>query len=329
MAKLAAWSIDAQHREGDAQPSEPQRLGLSQIGLEQHLEDWIVNDVTLIGEGYALVGRQVSIDDGRLDLLAIDSQDRWVVIEIKPGRFDSGALEQALYYAASLARLDADELYEKLEDGLGAFGEAKTLSERVKQQLAGEAEEREIAVLLVGAGTHAGLERMNEFLARFGVPISVVSFEVFELEGGPRLLIREVVDEPTKPAPQKRRYTVETIRGLASEVGVREQFDHFVEMSEQAGLAVQPQRASVRIAPPANRTRFLMYAAPRAGANGGELGIWVGPGRFAEWFTDIGEDEAATALGRYEDGGHLAGEKLDERLKQIECFLTEHFPKPG
>ena len=27
---------------------------------------------------------------------------------------------------------------------------------------------------------------MNEFLARFGVPISVVSFEVFELEDGPR-----------------------------------------------------------------------------------------------------------------------------------------------
>ena len=328
MAKLAAWSTDAQHDKGGAEPPQPRRLERSQIELEQHLEDWIAKDVSLIGEGYTLVGRQVKIDDGQLDLLAIDSQDRWVVIEIKPGRLDSGALGQALYYASSLARLDADELYEKLEDGLGEFGDAETLSERVKQQLAGEADEREIAVLLVGAGTHAGLERMNEFLARFGVPIGVASFEVFELEGGPRLLIREVVDEPTKPAPQKRRYTVETIRGLASEVGVREQFDHFVEMSEQAGLAVQPQRASVRIAPPANRTRFLMYARPHAGANGGELQIEVGPGRFAEWFPDIGEDEAATALGRYEDGAYLAGEKLDVRLKQIERFLTEHFPQP-
>ena len=89
MAKLAAWSSDAQNGESDAQP---RRLGLSQIGLERHLEDWIVKDLTLIGEGYALVGRQVSIDDGRLDLLAIDSQDRWIVIEIKPGRLDSGTL---------------------------------------------------------------------------------------------------------------------------------------------------------------------------------------------------------------------------------------------
>jgi len=65
-----------------------------------HLEDWIVNDVTLIGEGYSLVGRQVSIYDGRLDLLAIDSRDRWLVIEIKTRRLDSGALGQALYYAS-------------------------------------------------------------------------------------------------------------------------------------------------------------------------------------------------------------------------------------
>ena len=84
MANLAAWSTDAQHDKGSAQPPQPRRLERSQIELEQHLEDWIAKDVTLIGEGYALVGRQVTIDDGRLDLLAIDSQDRWVVIEIKP-----------------------------------------------------------------------------------------------------------------------------------------------------------------------------------------------------------------------------------------------------
>lgn len=326
MTKLAAWSFDAQHGEEGAQPSQPQQIERSHIELERHLEDWIAKDVTLIGEGYTLVGRQVKIDDGQLDLLAIDAQDRWVVIEIKPGRLGSGALGQALYYAASLARLDADEVCEKLEGRLGALGDKEALSERVKQQLAGEGEEREIAVLLVGAGIHAGLERMNEFLARFGVPISVVSFEVFELEGGPRLLVREVVDEPVKlPAP-KRRYTVDAIRDLAGQAGVREQFDRFCKMSEQAGLPVQPQRASVRIAPPANRTRFLMYATPRAGADGGELGIWVGPWHFAEWFQPINEDQAVAALGTYEDGGYLTGKELDDRLDQIERFLTEHFP---
>ena len=115
---------------------------------------------------------------------------------------------------------------------------------------------------------------------------------------------------------------------LWNDVGVGEQFNRFVEMSEQAGLPVQPQRASVRIAPPANRTRFLMYAGPRAGASGGELGIWVGPRQFAEWFPHIDEEEATAALGKYGDGAYLAGEELNDQLKQIERFLKEHFPQP-
>ena len=328
MAKLAAWSIDGKQGGGTSQQSELKRVGRSHIGLERHLEDWIANDVTLIAEGLTLVGRQISIDDGRLDLLAIDSQDRWVVIEIKPGVLDSGALAQALYYASSIARLSADELYGKLEPRLGDFGDAERLSASVKQQLAGDGEGREIAVLLVGAGIHSGLERMNEFLGRFGVPISVVSFEVFELDGGPQLLIREVVDEPTKPPPPRRRLTVDPIRRWAVDVGVGKQFDRFVNMALEAGLAVQPQRASVRIAPPTNRTRFLMYAQPRAGGSGGELGIWVGPKQFAEFFPHVDEETAIDALGRYDDGAFLAGEALDKRLDQIERFLTAKVQEP-
>lgn len=60
--KLAAWrSIDTKGGEDGSPPPQPQRIARSHIGLERYLEDWIVNDVTLIGEGYTLVGRQVSI----------------------------------------------------------------------------------------------------------------------------------------------------------------------------------------------------------------------------------------------------------------------------
>ena len=92
-----------------------------------------------------------------------------MVIEIKSDVLASGALTQALYYAASIACLDPDELKRKLEPGLSRFGDAAQLSERLNQQLTGEEEGREIAVLLVGAGIHPGLERMNEFLGRFAI----------------------------------------------------------------------------------------------------------------------------------------------------------------
>lgn len=327
MVKLAAWTIEEQQKKQGQQQWEPQRVESSHIDLEKHLEDWIVNDASLIGQGLTLVGRQVKIDDGILDLLAIDSQDRWVVIEVKSGILGSGALNQALNYASSLARLDTVEVHGKLEGGFGELGDENTLSARV-QQLLHEEEEREIALLLVGAGVHPGLERMNGFLGRFGIPISVVSFEVFELDGGPKLLVREVIDEPVEPPRPKRRCTVGAIRDLAVEAGVRKQFDRFVRISEAAGLPVQAQRASVRVAPPADKRRFLMYATPRAGSNGGELGIWVGPENFAEWFPHIRAEKATAALGHYDDGDYLAGRKLTNRLEQIERFLTKHFPEP-
>lgn len=94
----------------------------------------------------------MTIDDGRLDLLAIDSQDRWVVIEVKPGTLDDGALKQALKYASSLDCLDGIEVLEKLAGGFGKFGDEETVSARVKQLL-DEEEEREIALLLVGAAS--------------------------------------------------------------------------------------------------------------------------------------------------------------------------------
>ncbi len=326
MVKLAAWSIDRRHAEDGLQQSRPKRVGQSYIELERHLEDWIAKDITLIGEGLTLVGRQVSIDDGRLDLLAIDTQDRWVVIEIKPGVLDYGALTQALYYASSISHLDPDRLYEKLEPRLGEFGDAGRLSAIVKQQLAGEEEGREIAVLLVGAGIHSGLERVNEFLGRFGVPIGIVSFEVFELDGGPQLLIREVVDEPAEPSFPPRRLTVAAIRHRAEEVGLGSQFDRFVDIAKAADLAVQPQRASVRIAPPANRVRFLMYARPDSDNSGGVLHISVGPRQFAEFFP-VDEQEAIAALGEL-DGTYGAGDELDDVLNSIQRFLTDKIKQP-
>ena len=66
----------------------------------RHLEAWIAADAKLIGGGLTIVGQQVRIDDGRLDLLAIDARDRWVVIELKAGRLDSGMLHLLYEHAA-------------------------------------------------------------------------------------------------------------------------------------------------------------------------------------------------------------------------------------
>ena len=69
---------------------------------------------TLLPGDLKIVGRQVKLDGGTLDLLAIDWQRRWVVIEIKRGRLYRKAVAQALDYAWSIERLDKSELKSRL-----------------------------------------------------------------------------------------------------------------------------------------------------------------------------------------------------------------------
>ena len=327
MKNLAVWRIGESGTPPGGQAPLLTPVERSHLGLEKHLEAWIAADAKLIGGGLTIVGQQVRLDDGRLDLLAIDARNRWVVIELKAGRLDSAALHQALYYASSLARLSADELCAKLEPGLKEFGDAGMLSARVRQLLDSEADggAREIALALVGVGVTADLERMQEFLGRFQMSVDVVSFEVFELAGGPRLLIREVIDEhadaPSRPRPER---SVEAIRRRAAAEKVLEPFNRFVGMSEDAGLFVRPYTLSVMVTPAGHHGRFLMYATPRAGG----IHINAGPDAFAEFF-DVSEQEAVDALDPGNVDEFLTGEALDARIEQIRKFLTEKVAGTG
>jgi RecB family endonuclease NucS len=66
--------------------------------LEEHLEDWIAADPTILGEPLLIIGRQVLIPDtkDRLDLLAIDPQGYAVIIELKRGKLRDPVDIQAL-----------------------------------------------------------------------------------------------------------------------------------------------------------------------------------------------------------------------------------------
>ncbi len=187
MADLGVWRVDG---------SKPDRVNRSRVDLEEQLENWISKDSSLLANGLTVVGRQLRLYGRQLDLLAIDEPDRWVVIELKRARLDRDALAQALDYASSIAQMDADELEVLLRPGLSSFGDAQELARLVHRQLEGEKGPREVAVLLAGVGVDAGLERIVAHLGEtYGVPIRIVSFDVFEPDGGPRLLIREVTEE--------------------------------------------------------------------------------------------------------------------------------------
>ena len=244
---IGVWEIDG---------ARPQRLLSGQVDLEAHLEAWIEQDPALVQAGLTIVGRQVWTEGGPLDLLAIDPQGRWVVIEIKRGQVLRDTIAQALDYASCIARMSVDELREQVDPYLSKHGHGSTSSlDAIMRDRQGgleeEGDQRDIDIIVVGTGTDRGLERMVEFLSRSGdIAITVVSFQVFETAQGNRVLVRELTESDVPPVKRRDGVTLEDVYRRADSKGTGQVVRRIVTTAEELGLYPRPWKSSVMLAPP-------------------------------------------------------------------------------
>lgn len=278
----------------------PEPLKASSIGFEKQVEDWIEQDPTLLRGGLTIVGRQLWTEAGPLDLLALDPLGRWVVIELKAEMVRRQTVAQALDYAACISDMPFDELCRKADEYL----KLRKLSLRTlpggifrKEE---DSDEREVMMIVVGRGREPGLERMTGFLAdKFNVPISVVSYDVFELAQGELILARDLEEADNLPAlprgAPKQSRTVEELLRMADENGVGDMVRKIQQAAEEVGLSPRPYAGSLMYRPPSNRTRMLFTVWMKPKANG-SLKAFVGPEVFAEFYP-VSEEQALTALG--------------------------------
>jgi Endonuclease NucS len=85
-------------------PDEVEDDAGQQFAAEADLRDFLAKNLAIIEPGLRLheqdgkSGVEFPIDDGRIDILAIDAQEHFVVIELKLGKGQNKALGQLLYY---------------------------------------------------------------------------------------------------------------------------------------------------------------------------------------------------------------------------------------
>jgi hypothetical protein len=86
------------------------RVNPASIDRERRLEDWIESHPDVLGERLLPIGRQIRTEFGGIvDLLALDSEGRGVVIELKRGKTPRDIVGQALDYISWVHKLsDAD-----------------------------------------------------------------------------------------------------------------------------------------------------------------------------------------------------------------------------
>ena len=109
------FRIDPDSRESEA----ISEVDFAQLGFQERhdIQEWVAANPGILGEDLLIIGKEFSGFDRtneRLDLLAVDSDGKLVVIELK--RDDSGADAhwQAIKYASYLHRVDADRIIEML-----------------------------------------------------------------------------------------------------------------------------------------------------------------------------------------------------------------------
>ncbi|MFW6087497.1 MAG: endonuclease NucS domain-containing protein, partial [Myxococcota bacterium] len=230
--------------------------------LEKDLERWIEQSPEVLPGGLTIVGRQLRTPSGPLDLLALDPQGRWVVVELKATRLTREVVTQAMDYAACIDEMPPEELERQVNEYLAAR-KGGSLAELMKERQGDEGDEpgsRDIRLLVAGVGRDPHLDRLLGFLdRRMGFHITQVSFELFELPSGGKVLLRAQREaDSASAAPRNRTFTREAVTEMADRAGIGAQVREFVKVAEEAGLGVRPWKTSIMLTPPSNRTRCLI-----------------------------------------------------------------------
>lgn len=151
------------------------------LATEEQIESAIESDPRLLGIDLLIIGRQTQTPSGPLDLLALDSDARLIVIENKRDRTPREVLAQTIDYAAWVAKLDFGEVEDIYARYRGDEGPdlAAAFEERFEEELDSIGDVPRMIV--VAAHLDDSTERMIDFLNdSFDVPVNAVLFQPFE-----------------------------------------------------------------------------------------------------------------------------------------------------
>jgi len=140
----------------------------SKLELEQHLEDWLEKDISVISNDLLVIGRQVQTDfGGFIDLLCLDYNGDIVIVELKRDKTPREAIAQVLDYASWVKDLSNDEITEIANRYLGEKGPLeKAFKEKFGEELPEIINENH-KMLIIASEIDNSTERIIEYLSLY------------------------------------------------------------------------------------------------------------------------------------------------------------------
>ena len=209
----------------------PEQLQPGQLDAEKRLEDWLCRDIGLLSDKLLVIGQQVSMSGGTLDLLAVDEEANLVIVELKRDKTPRDVVAQTLDYASCIQDFGREDVERHTRDFLD-MGFDQAFMERFGQE-APETVNGRHRMYIVASSLDSATQRIVEYLSRVhGVDINASTFTYFNTDQGElvarsTLLDEEEVERRAEARATKRRPVVseEALREIAVENGVRELWD--------------------------------------------------------------------------------------------------------
>jgi hypothetical protein len=168
--------------------------------LEQNLEDWLEKNPAALtdDEPVLVIGRQVNTpSSGTMDLLALDSDGRTIIIELKRGPTPRDIIAQALEYSAWIASLNQNDIRQLAQTYLDKLPNSVSFEEAWRQTF-GEIEEQgggaipqlnsQQRIIIVTEGGSERITAVARYLRSSGLDISLLEYRYYRTESGEEIL---------------------------------------------------------------------------------------------------------------------------------------------
>lgn len=172
------------------------------LDLEERLEDWIEEKISVLSNDILLIGRQIQTDfGGVIDLLGLNGNGDVVLIELKRAKTPREITAQVLDYATWVKDLSNEYCTQIAEKYLSKKGYA-SLDEAFRKKFGIEVPDilnESHSMLVVASKIDSSTERIIKYLSNtYGVNINAVTFQYFQKPSGEEFLARVFLIEPSQ-----------------------------------------------------------------------------------------------------------------------------------
>lgn len=203
------------------------------LNLEERLESWLEQDISILSTDLLVIGRQVKTDfGGSIDLLCLHRDGSVVVVELKRDKTPRDVVAQVLDYASWVDTVSHEQIRRVADEYRGRSG--ANLSQAFEASF-GEPLPDVInddhSMIVVGSEIDAGTERIIQYLSsRYGVNLNAATFSFFcDHRTQAQYLARVFLTEPEEMEQRAQR-------GPSTKRQPPLSFEELREAAERAGV---------------------------------------------------------------------------------------------